>query len=321
MLLSIILPVYNVEAYLGKCINSCLCQDLSKNNYEIIVVIDGSPDNSIEVARQFQSDNDNVKIVVRENGGLSAARNTGLEAASGDYVWFIDSDDYIEENILGDIVRNLQSNQLDALWVGWQDVDEKGMLIPPFAPHYHSADKSIMSGCEFMTRVLNNYLYAWSFIYRRSFLVTYQLRFTEGMYYEDTDFAFRSLPLVGKIRLYDKTCYNYLQRDGSIVHFTNKRKLEDICKNCVSATSFLKTSDDSLKRFYQMCFTSYYMLFVKEVLKAKNKEFEAYLITQTKQNGFGNVSMFGNITTKIIGLLYNLLGVRLSLCILSKIVR
>ena len=84
MLLSIILPVYNVEAYLGKCINSCLCQDLSKNNYEIIVVIDGSPDNSIEVARQFQSDNDNVKIVVRENGGLSAARNTGLEAASGD---------------------------------------------------------------------------------------------------------------------------------------------------------------------------------------------------------------------------------------------
>ena len=114
MLLSIILPVYNVEAYLGRCINSCLCQDLPKDNYEIIVVIDGSPDNSIEVARRFQSDNDNVKIVVRENGGLSAARNTGLEAASGDYVWFIDSDDYIEENILGDIVRNLQSNQLDA---------------------------------------------------------------------------------------------------------------------------------------------------------------------------------------------------------------
>lgn len=321
MLLSIILPVYNVEAYLGRCINSCLCQDLPKDNYEIIVVIDGSPDNSIEVARRFQSDNDNVKIVVRENGGLSAARNTGLEAASGDYVWFIDSDDYIEENILGDIVRNLQSNQLDALWVGWQDVDEKGMLMPPFAPHYHNADKSIMSGCEFMARVLNNYLYAWSFIYRRSFLVTYQLRFTEGMYYEDTDFAFRSLPIVSKIRLYDKVCYYYLQRDGSIVHFTNKRKLEDICKNCVSATKFLKSSDDSLKRFYQISFTSYYMLLFKEVLKSKNKDFVDYLIKQTKLNGFGNVSMFGNITTKIIGLLYNLLGVRLSLCILSKIVR
>lgn len=321
MLLSIILPVYNVEDYLGKCINSCLCQDLPKDNYEIIVVIDGSPDNSIEVAKRFQSDNDNVKILIRENGGLSAARNTGLEAASGDYVWFIDSDDYIEENILVDIVSNLQSNQLDTLWVGWQDVDEKGLLIPPFAPHYHSADKSIMSGCEFMARVLNNYLYAWSFIYRRSFLINNQLRFTESMYYEDTDFAFRSLPIVSKIRLYDKVCYYYLQRDGSIVHFTNKRKLEDICKNCVSATKFLKSSDDSLKRFYQICFTSYYMLFFKEVLKSKNKDFVDYLIKQTKLNGFGNVSMFGNITTKIIGLLYNLLGVRLSLCILSKIVR
>ena len=141
------------------------------------------------------------------------------------------------------------------------------------------------------------------------------------MYYEDTDFAFRSLPIVSKIRLYDKVCYYYLQRDGSIVHFTNKRKLEDICKNCVSATKFLKSSDDSLKRFYQISFTSYYMLFFKEVLKSKNKDFVDYLIKQTKLNGFGNVSMFGNITTKIIGLLYNLLGVRLSLCILSKIVR
>lgn len=141
------------------------------------------------------------------------------------------------------------------------------------------------------------------------------------MYYEDTDFAFRSLPIVSKIRLYDKVCYYYLQRDGSIVHFTNKRKLEDICKNCVSATKFLKSSDDSLKRFYQICFTSYYMLFFKEVLKSKNKDFVDYLIKQTKLNGFGNVSMFGNITTKIIGLLYNLLGVRLSMCILSKIVR
>ena len=215
----------------------------------------------------------------------------------------------------------MQSNQLDALWVGWQDVDEKGMVIPAFAPHYHSADKLIMSGCEFMARVLSNYLYAWSFIYSRSFLVTNQLRFTEGMYYEDTDFAFRSLPLVEKIRLYDKICYNYLQRNGSIVHFTNKRKLEDICKNCISATKFLKSSDDSLKRFYQICFTSYYMLFFKEVLKSKNKDFADYLIKQTKLNGFGNVSMFGNITTKIIGSLYNLLGVRLTLCMLSKIVR
>ena len=86
MLLSLILPVYNVEAYLGRCIESCLNQDLPKSEYEIIVVIDGSPDNSIDVAKRYQEKNKNIKIVTRENGGLSAARNTGVQVASGDYV-------------------------------------------------------------------------------------------------------------------------------------------------------------------------------------------------------------------------------------------
>lgn len=320
MILSLVLPVYDVERYLGKCIESCLKQNISKSEYEIIVVIDGSPDHSLDVAKSYQADNENIKIVTRPNGGLSAARNTGLFEASGDYVWFIDSDDYIEPNILGDILDCLQHGNLDALWVGWQECDEKGNILPPFALHSYSDDDSIMSGLDFMARVLSNYLYAWSFIYNRTFLLDNKLQFTEGMYYEDTDFAFRSIPLVRKIQLYGKVCYNYLQREGSIVHFTNKRKLEDICKNCISASNALNTCDDSLKRFYQICFTSYYMLFLKEVLKAKNKDFGNYLVSQTQLNGFGKVSLFGNVKTKIIGFVYNLMGVKLCLRIFSKIV-
>lgn len=320
MILSLVLPVYDVERYLGKCIESCLKQNISKSEYEIIVVIDGSPDHSLDVAKSYQADNENIKIVTRPNGGLSAARNTGLFEASGDYVWFIDSDDYIEPNILGDILDCLQHGNLDALWVGWQECDEKGNILPPFALHSYSDDDSIMSGLDFMARVLSNYLYAWSFIYNRTFLLDNKLQFTEGMYYEDTDFAFRSIPLVRKIQLYGKVCYNYLQREGSIVHFTNKRKLEDICKNCISASNALNTCDDSLKRFYQICFTSYYMLFLKEVLKAKNKSFDNYLISQTHLNRFGKVSLFGNVKTKIIGLVYNLLGVKFCLRLFSKLV-
>lgn len=319
MLVSFILPVYNVKAYLGKCLESCLSQDLPKRDFEIIVVIDGSPDNSLEVAKEYQKENDNIKIVLRENGGLSAARNTGLSAATGDFVWFIDSDDYVKENILAGIVGRLKEGQLDSLWVDWQDVTEKESVLPPFAPHINCKNLDVMSGKEFMANVLSNYLYAWSFIYRRSFLNDNKLLFTEGMFYEDTDFAFRSLPLVQRIQYYDKVCYNYLQREGSIVHHTNKRKLEDICKNCVSATVALRKCDKSLKRFYQICYTSYYMLFLKEVIKSKNKDYSLYLVEQTKKHGFGKVSMFGNLKTKIIGFVYNLLGAKMCVRMFASI--
>lgn len=317
MLLSLILPVYNVEAYLGRCMESCLHQNLPKSEYEIIVVVDGSPDHSEEVAKKFQKTNDNIRIINRVNGGLSAARNTGLKAASGEFVWFIDSDDFIHENILGGIAEQLEDNHLDCLWIDWQDVTEELMIIPPFAPHAYRKSENTYSGREFMAKILSNYLFAWSFIYRRSFLMNNGLSFTEGMFYEDTDFAFRSLPLVQRIKQYGHVCYNYLQRDGSIVHQTNIRKLEDISKNCVSATMALKDCLPDMKRFYKMCFTGFYMLFVKEVIKSNNKEYAEFLISQTKRNGFGKVYMFGNIKTKFIGLLYNILGIKATYKILS----
>lgn len=321
MLLSIVLPVYNVEAYLPKCIESCENQDLSKSDYEVIIVIDGSPDHSIDVAKQYQLSFDNIKIVTKKNGGQSSARNTGLEVASGSYVWFVDPDDFIEENILGRIIKKLHDGDLDILWIDWQDIDENGNIISPFAPHAYCDNNTVMKGTEFMSKVLNNYLYAWCFIYRRSFLLEHALRFTEGMYYEDADFAFRSLPLVRRIQRYKKICYNYLQRENSTVHHTDMRKLKDISKNCVTATNALRTCEQSLKRFYQICFTSFYMLFLKEVLKSKNKGYANFLMTETQLYSFGRVSLFGNFKTKLIGMFYNLFGVRATLRILGFLIK
>lgn len=319
MLLSLILPVYNVEAYLGKCLESCLRQDLPKTDYEIIVVIDGSPDHSMDVAKDYQKNYGNIKIVTRENGGLSAARNTGLMAASGEYVWFIDSDDYISDNCLLDIVGRLQKCQLDALWIGWDEINADGSLIPPFAPHCYREREEVMTGKEFMAKVLSNYLYAWSFVYKSSFLQDNQLSFTEGMYYEDTDFAFRSLPKASRIQQYENVCYHYLQRADSIVHFTNMRKLEGICQNCISAAIALKGCDRSLRRFYQICFTAFYMFFIKEVLKSKNIDYANFLLEQSFIHNFGKVSMYGNMKTKLIGLVYNLMGVKWCLKLLWRI--
>ena len=319
--ISLILPVYNVELYLPKCIESCLNQDLPETEYEIIIVIDGSPDNSLAVAQQYQQKFSCISIVEQPNGGLSAARNTGLRHATGEYVWFIDSDDYVNKNVLKEIVAQLKRDDLDALWLDWQDVNDKGEVIKSFAPHAYSRNMAVMSGSDFMANVLSNFLFAWSFIYRRSFLITNQLFYTEGMYYEDSDFAFRSLPIVQRIKMYGKVCYNYLQRDNSIVHHTDKKKLMDLCKNCLKTYQSYLHCTQKLKRFYRICYSGFYMKSFKDVLKSDNKELMRYFIDYSKKNKLGNVGMYGDFKTKLIGLLYNAMGVKLSLRILSLVVR
>lgn len=93
--LTIIIPVYNVEKYVGRCIESCLKQDLSPKEYEILVVNDGSKDGSIDIVRRYARENENIRIIEQENAGLSAARNHGIKEARGEYLWFVDSDDDI----------------------------------------------------------------------------------------------------------------------------------------------------------------------------------------------------------------------------------
>ena len=193
MLLSLILPTYNVEAYLGKCIESCLNQDLPKSEYEIIVVIDGSPDHSINIAKRYQENNDNIKIITRENGGLSAARNTGLKAANGEYVWFVDSDDSITENCLKAIYEEMTQYNLDALWLKWCNMN-----------------------------------FAWSFVFKRNFLIDNGFLFKEGLFYEDTEFAYRVLPAAKRIKLFCKVCYTYNIRQGSIAQTISSKKIDDL---------------------------------------------------------------------------------------------
>ena len=115
MLLSIIVPIYNVEKYVEKCIRSCEAQDISKEDYEIVVINDGSPDNSLKIVERIADEFPNIKIISQPNKGLSAARNTGMRNASGDYYMFVDSDEWIAEKWLGKICSKLRTEQPDAL--------------------------------------------------------------------------------------------------------------------------------------------------------------------------------------------------------------
>lgn len=118
MFLSIIVPVYNAEQYLPECLHSLLAQDISGEDYEILCVNDGSRDGSLEILRQFAREFGNVTVINKENGGVTTARNAGLEAARGDYVWFVDADDFLKANILGTLREKARAEDCDRLIVG-----------------------------------------------------------------------------------------------------------------------------------------------------------------------------------------------------------
>ena len=113
MRLSIIIPAYNVDQYLDRCIESCESQDIHQNDYEIIIVNDGSCDKSLNIANALANKYSNVNVISQENQGLSIARNTGMTLAKGNYIWFVDSDDYIVKNCVGSVLALCEKNDLD----------------------------------------------------------------------------------------------------------------------------------------------------------------------------------------------------------------
>ena len=111
--LSIIVPLYNSEKYLPKCLDSLLDQDIQESEYEIILVDDGSPDNSRFIAGEYARAHSNIVVISQANKGTSGARNTGLRHASGKYVYFVDPDDYILNNSLSRLLRHMEEKSLD----------------------------------------------------------------------------------------------------------------------------------------------------------------------------------------------------------------
>lgn len=123
MFLSIIIPVYNAENYLGHCLDSLLNQDIS--DYEIICVNDGSKDGSLAVLEAYAGRHSQIRIINKENGGVTTARNAGLKAAKGDYLWFVDSDDFVKENVLGRFQEQIQHSHCDRLIIGCYIFDDE----------------------------------------------------------------------------------------------------------------------------------------------------------------------------------------------------
>lgn len=236
---SVIIPVYNVENYIRDCVESVVNQTL--DNIEIIIVNDGCTDHSINRIDDLIKSN-NLLIVNQENKGLSAARNIGLIHATGDYIAFLDSDDYIEPNFIEMLYVNAVENNLDIVVGGYKKLFSNGDFLPEKRSQ-ELIDSEVMTGEEYLYKsvILNDYkMEVWDDLYKRSFLEENNLKFYEGIIHEDEDFTPKCILKAKRIKVIDCLGYVYRQRKGSIMN--QSRGLKQI-------NSFLIIIENMLKVF------------------------------------------------------------------------
>lgn len=242
MKLSIIVPVYNVADYLAKCLDSLLAQDLPQNEYEIIVVNDGSTDNSVDIAQQYADKYANVTLINQENQGLSGARNTGIKHAKGDYIQFVDSDDYLEENVLGRLIKQVENDDLDVLRFNYENVNDNGDIINPNKDPKHFVDFSneVVDGLTFLNQRLGPACYAVQFIIKKNLLIDNNIIFKSGIYFEDTEWTPRLLLKAKRVASTSIVVYYYLVREGSITKAVNKDKQRKVLEDKILLVRSMK---------------------------------------------------------------------------------
>ena len=217
---SIIIPVYNVEKYIAKCLDSVLSQ--SYNNFEAIVVNDGTPDNSQQIIDEYAKKDNRIKPVIKENGGLSDARNYGLKYASGDYIIFLDSDDYIEKDLLKEIDKKATKKQPDLIKFRTRMVDENGHILnnieeEPFDDYDNN---------QACTKLLQDgwMVIAWIYAYKREFWEKHNFLYPVGKIHEDIGLTPYILMCASSVCSINYVGHNYVQREGSIMSNKNLEK-------------------------------------------------------------------------------------------------
>lgn len=226
MKLSVVVPVFNVESYLQKCVGSLLSQDLPRDEYEIILVDDGSTDSSGRMCDDLAVANGIIRVIHQPNKGLSAARNTGIAAAFGEYIQFVDSDDSLNQNVLGALIGQMEQQNLDVLRFNYQDVNEAGEVFEPnkYSKPFVDFSNEVCDGVTFLNERLGYACYACQFIVKASILRKEGNGFREGIYYEDVEWTPRFLLQAERVASTDLVVYNYLFRASSIARNTDVEK-------------------------------------------------------------------------------------------------
>lgn len=234
MLLSIIVPIYNVQDYIVRCMEGVLHQDLE--DYEVIAVDDGSPDRSVERLQEYLAAHPEeaarVRLIRKENGGLSDARNAGITVATGEYLWFVDSDDTIAENCLSRLYERASANQLDLMLFDEVNLEERDgqFVIREAIARADQVTDQVLTGSDlFITLRMQHAFYgsACGYWVRRSILEDNHLLFEKGILHEDELFTPQAMHYAVRAQYVSEQPYIRYIREGSITTSENIERMID----------------------------------------------------------------------------------------------
>ena len=284
IVVSIVVPVYNVEIYLKKCLDS-LCNQTYKN-IEIIVVNDGSPDRSEKIIKKFQENDKRINYVIRENGGLGAARNTGIDACNGEYICFVDSDDWVSPNYVESFVNAVEKDGSDVVISNIKYVYEDGRerARTPWIPMHKVVKSREALALEFIGKQYK--FHAPNKFCKKKIISDNAIRFPEGKLYEDVFTTYKLLMCSSKISLIPDATYYYLQsRSGSIMNTSLKQRrfldmfnaLDEIMTN--QTIESLKLEDEIQCLYVEnvISLVNYVYPLVGRVEKRKIREYETWI--------------------------------------------
>lgn len=306
--ISIIIPMYNVARFLKHCIFSIQQQHMNNNEYEVIMVDDGSPDNSKIIANELALSDSTIKVVSQKNKGLGGARNTGIKNAQGKYIIFLDADDLLVENTLSQLITISDKNNLEILEFGASRIDEDGSIIDSLSMDSAS---NIYNGITYYKKI--KYMgSACNKLYKTNFLRNNNLYFLEHIYGEDFEFNTRVLYYTKRIMAIPLIAAKFLQSDNSITRNSNKlikdKYIRSYVKILENLTLFKKTilKDTTVNTnvesfflerltlvninvFFLMVKNNYSfkeIYALKQELKQKNIFFANHSVSNKKKNAF-----------------------------------
>ena len=267
--ISVIVPVYNMEKYLKRCVDSILAQTYT--NLEVILVDDGSSDTSLEICDRYAEADSRVKVVHKANGGLSSARNAGLDVATGDYIGFVDSDDYISADMYRILAEHLENSDCEIANVMYVRADEEGNTTPSKVPH--NTDKEISS--EQFIRELMLHVGDVSVCTKLFKVEIFEgVRFTEGKLNEDLLFMLGVFANVKKVAFVAYAGYYYFTRNGSTSNGYGKAVVDMVGNSLfakqtvIDAYPILKKEAERFAIFQHMA----YLLIIPENESSKTNE-------------------------------------------------
>ena len=275
--ISVIVPVYKVKSYLCQCVDSIINQ--TYKDLEILLVDDGSPDSSGAISDEYATKDERIRVIHKANGGQSTARNAALDVAQGDYIGFVDGDDWVEPNMYESLLSVMLNENADIVQCGWYKVSPEGVKECPFTEQFrehYTSDEGLEELIKSKGGHLNTSVCCKLFKNE----VAQKFRFTPVRAYEDDEYIFKTVSIASKIVCVNNPLYNYLNREGSTMTASfniNKLALVTIQKNICELlkTRLPERFNETQKTLCSKQFYILYCLLVNPQIDKDGKEAKA----------------------------------------------